>query len=285
MNGKSPLPSERAALAQALYEVLKDVVPAQLIKSDMARLFEGARLLFGLILEKAKNVKLKEDMQMPYISSMKVLDLRNTFTMEPIANAVQTPLGLVEEGYYEAFKEGGILYWKTGEQPLSALPLDEKTRRVSLLGGGIISQITVLDLNILSSIAGYGNLGDIDGVIPFRELSDLSHLSALCARHELSVLAPSMLPSAEAPALTLDREGLLAVYVGRAPCALPGKDISIFRPIKRVEETIDVSLNLLEDYSLFRNCTGPCCVAKSSISWNALLMETTNRSMLTSGSW
>jgi hypothetical protein len=88
MNGKSPLPSERAALAQALYEVLKDVVPAQLIKSDMARLFEGARLLFGLILEKAKNVKLKEDMQMPYISSMKVLDLRNTFTMEPIANAV-----------------------------------------------------------------------------------------------------------------------------------------------------------------------------------------------------
>jgi hypothetical protein len=112
-----------------------------------------------------------------------------------------------------------------------------------LLGGGIISQITVLDLNILSSIAGYGNLGDIDGVIPFRELSDLSHLSALCARHELSVLAPSMLPSAEAPALTLDREGLLAVYVGRAPCALPGKDISIFRPIKRVEETIDVSLN------------------------------------------
>jgi hypothetical protein len=75
-------------LAQALYEVLKDAVPAQLIKSDMARLFEGARLLFGLILEKAKHVKLKEDMQMPHISSMKVLDLRNSFTMEPIANAV-----------------------------------------------------------------------------------------------------------------------------------------------------------------------------------------------------
>jgi hypothetical protein len=47
------------------------------------------------------------------------------------------------------------------------LQLDEQPRRVSLLGGGIISQITVFDLNILSSIAGYGNLGDIDGVIPF----------------------------------------------------------------------------------------------------------------------
>ena len=99
-------------MAQSLYEVLKDVVPAQLIKSDMARLFEGARLLFGLILEKAKHLKLKEDVQMPYISSLKVLDLRNTFTMEPVANAVQTPFGLVEEGYYEAFKEGGILYCK-----------------------------------------------------------------------------------------------------------------------------------------------------------------------------
>ena len=239
MNGKTPRACERASLAQALYEVLKDVVPAQLIKSDMTRLFEGARLLFGLILEKAKHVNLKGDAQMPYISSLKVLDLRNTFTMEPIAKAVQTPFGLVDEGYYEAFKDGGLLYWKTGEQPSSALPLEDRTRRVSLLGAGLISQITFLDLNNLNSIAGYGSIRD-DGVVPFRELSDLNHLSSLCAKNELSVLAPSTLPSAEAPALTLDREGLLAVYVGRAPCAVPGKDISIFRPIRGGEETIDV---------------------------------------------
>jgi hypothetical protein len=242
MNGKSPRECERAALAQAIYEVLKDAVPLQLIKSDTTRFFEGARLLFGLILEKAKHLKLKEDAQMPYISSLKVLDLRNTFTMEPIANPIQTPFGLVEEGYYEAFKEGGILYWKTGEQPLAALPLDERTRRVSLLCGGLISQITILDLNILNSITGYASKGDVDGIIPPRELSDLNHLSALCSRNELSVLAPSALPSAEAPALTLDREGLLAVYVGRAPCAQPGKDISIFRPMKGGEETIDVAI-------------------------------------------
>jgi hypothetical protein len=212
MHGKSPRLCERAALAQALYEVLKSVVPLQLIKSDMTRLFEGARLLFGLILEKAKHVKLREDLQMPYISSLKVLDLRNTFTtMEPIANPVQTPFGLVEEGYYEAFKEGGILYWKTGEQPLAALPLDERTRRACLLSGGLVPELTVLDLNALNSIASYANKGEPDGIIPPRELSDLNHLSALCSRNELSVLPPSALPSAEAPALTLDREGLLAV--------------------------------------------------------------------------
>jgi hypothetical protein len=122
-----------------------------------------------------------------------------------------------------------------------ALPLDERTRRVTLLCGGLISQITVFDMNILNSIAGYGKRGDIDTLIPRRELSDLNHLSALCSRNDFSVLAPSTLTSAEAPALTLDREGLLAVYVGRAPCAQPGKDISIFRPTKG-EETIDVAI-------------------------------------------
>jgi len=59
MSGKSPRPSERAALAQALYEVLKEVVPIQLIKSDPGRYFEGTRLLLGLILEKAKHLKLQ----------------------------------------------------------------------------------------------------------------------------------------------------------------------------------------------------------------------------------
>jgi len=120
--------------------------------------------------------------------------------------------------------------------------LDERTRRVSLLCGGLISQITVFDLNILNSIAGYAKKGDLDNLIPSRELSDLNHCSALCSRNDLSVLAPSALSSAEAPVLTLDREGFLAVYVGRAPCAQPGKDISIFHPTRGGEETIDVAV-------------------------------------------
>ena len=242
MNGKSPRPSERAALAQAIYEVLKDIVPLQLVKSDTGRILEGARLLLGLILEKAKHLKLKEGVQMPYISSLKVLDLRNTFTMEPMLNPIQTPFGLVDEGYYEAFKEGGILYWKTEEQPLSALPLDERTKRISLLCGGLIPQIIIFDLNNLNAGSDYADKGDVDKLILSRELSDLNHLSALCSRNNLSVLPPSTLPSAEAPALTLDRGGLLAVYVGRAPCAQPGKDITIFRPTNGGEDNIDVAI-------------------------------------------
>jgi hypothetical protein len=195
----------------------------------------------GLVLEKAKHLKLKEDVQMPYISSLRVLDLRNAFTMEPIANVVQTPAGLVEEGYYEAFKEGGILYWKTGEQALSALPLDARTRRISLLSGGVIPQITILGTATLD-FSGYENHGQAERLSLSRELSDLNHLSALCSRNKLSVSPPADLASAEAPVLTLDREGMLAVYTGRAACAAPGKDITIFRPASGGEESVDVSI-------------------------------------------
>lgn len=57
MRGETPRFSERAALAQSLCEVLKSIVPLRMIQSDPKRLLEGSRLLFGLILEKAKNLK------------------------------------------------------------------------------------------------------------------------------------------------------------------------------------------------------------------------------------
>jgi hypothetical protein len=56
MRGETPRPPERAALVQCLYEVLKDVVPLRIVHSNTKRLLEGSRLLFGLILEKAKNL-------------------------------------------------------------------------------------------------------------------------------------------------------------------------------------------------------------------------------------
>ncbi|KAH7403530.1 hypothetical protein BKA64DRAFT_669265 [Cadophora sp. MPI-SDFR-AT-0126] len=242
MNGKSPRPSERAALAQALYEVLKEVVPMQLIKSDPGRYFEGTRLLLGLILDKAKHLKLQASDRMPYISAISVLDLRNTFTMEPIIRPVQTPFGLVEEGYYDAFKLEGPLYFKTGEGPMTSIPLEQRIKRIALLSGGSVPQVTVFDLNFLNSTSCYVDKGGMNFAIPGRELCDLSYLSALCSRHNMSVLPPASLASADSPALTLDRNGALSVYVGRAPCSQPGRDISIFRPTTGGEETIDVSI-------------------------------------------
>jgi hypothetical protein len=64
------------------------VVLLQMIKSDPTRLFEGARLLFGLILDKAKRLKTQMHGQealpeaLPYVNAMKVQELRNMITME-----------------------------------------------------------------------------------------------------------------------------------------------------------------------------------------------------------
>jgi len=62
------------------------------------------------------------------------------------------------------------------------------------------------------------------------ELTDLNHLAGLCGQSSLAVHRPSTLASAAAPCLTFDELGHAAVYTGREPCALPGKDMGMFRP-------------------------------------------------------
>lgn len=84
--------------------------------------------------------------------------------------------------------------------------------------------------------------GDIGKVLSPAELSDLNYLSGLCGRNKPGGIYPSALPSADPPVLTLDREGILAFYVGRQACGKAGRDINMFRPTSEViEEAVDVS--------------------------------------------
>jgi hypothetical protein len=118
---------EKAALAQCLYEVLKKIVPLQILRSDPKQFFERSRLLFGLILEKAKNLKLSklgDDAELPYVS-MRVYDLRNMTTMSPVLSLpVQTKTGLADLGFYQAFDEGGLLRWTNDTSVAKVSALD-----------------------------------------------------------------------------------------------------------------------------------------------------------------
>jgi hypothetical protein len=237
MSGRSPSPGERAALAQSIYEVLKDVVPMTPIKSDEGRILEGARLLFGFILEKAKEFTLKDSTRLPYMSSLHVRQLRCLSTREPIWNPIPTRTGIVERGYYEAFKKGGILLWRSDEQPLSDLPLDSETRRMHSLGGGLVPYITLFRIDHFDR-SPYEKDGQARRLLLSKNLSDLATLSACCSRNKLSVVRPSSLSSANIPALTLDRKGLLAVYT---PGPEAGNDLKVLRPADGGEEYMDVS--------------------------------------------
>lgn len=223
MNAKSPRVSECAALVQALYEVVKDIVPLELVQSNEGRILEGSRLFFGFILDRAAQLEDLDENSFPYLWSLKTIDLKNFETLEPVEVPVLTTFGLVDEGYYNAYREGGILSWCNGEDPLKEARLDQQTRRIALLCGGLVPEATIFDSDSLSSLSRFRDTED-EELIAEQAFSSLSHLATLCERNQFAVVPPASLPSANAPALTLDRDGLLAVYVGRTPCAEPGKE-------------------------------------------------------------
>ena len=261
MRGETPGPPERAALAQCLYEVLKNVVPLQTIRSDTTRLFEGSRLLFGLILEKAKQMKItNENAGLPYIG-MKVYDLRNLTTMQPVlSQSVQTTTGLVDAGFHEAFAERGLLCWMNGDSSKRTSTVDRTWDRIAKVSGGTKTQVLVFNSDAVGSSSRYVDGGDVNKIISLAEYTDLTYMANLCSRNQLSVTPPASLASASAPVLTLDRHGSLAVYVGRAACAEAGKDILMFRPryVYEEEESVDVSIitHLLEPILTQRKADG-----------------------------
>ena len=261
MRGETPGLPERAALAQCLYEILKNVVPLQTIRSDTKRLFEGSRLLFGLILEKAKQMKITNgNAGLPYIG-MKIYDLRNLTTMQPVlSQSVQTTIGLVDAGFHEAFAEQGLLCWTNGDSSKRTSTVDRTWDRIAKVSGGTKTQVLVFNSDAARSSSRYMDGGDVNKIISLAEYTDLTYMANLCSRNQLSVTPPASLASASAPVLTLDRHGSLAVYVGRAACAEAGKDILMFRPryVYEEEESVDVSIitHLLEPILTQRKADG-----------------------------
>lgn len=245
MRGETLVYPECASIVQCFYEVLKDVVPSRVIKHDPTRLLEGSRLLCGLILEKAKHLKVlmrrKDNEDSPYTTSFSVHELRNLITMQPVVNPVLISSSLVDQGFFYAFKAGGPLIWSNeDEEPLA---IDKPLLRACLLSGGVNKQALSFDISAAVENLFYTDGGDVTKVITSAELSDLQYLSGLCDRNKLSVLQPSALPSADPPVLTLDRKGLLAVYTGRKGCGHAGQDIEMFRPTSDViVEAVDVSI-------------------------------------------
>ncbi len=223
MEGKCLSASECTALGQTVYEILTDMIPREVIKNDATRVFEGSRLLFGFILDKAQQVRRLSELP-DYHQSFRTLDIRDIETLEPILHPVQTAFGLSEQEYHNAHLEGGILYRSGGRQrPASTTP-PSGTMRMAIQYGGLKGEIVHFDLDNLNAHRRPEDIHDPGGDIGLYDLPNLFSLAALCEPNGLAVAAPAALPSSTAPALTLDRDGLMAVYVGRAPCAVPGQE-------------------------------------------------------------
>ncbi|KAE9993630.1 hypothetical protein EG327_004151 [Venturia inaequalis] len=263
LTDKTPSLSECAAFVQACYETVREMVPLRLIGSNNGRIFEGARLFFGYIAEKSKAFKLpaEDGNLLPYLGALKMVHLCQSETMEPIAFPVDSNLGLLEQGCFDALSSGVIEFTEAGLGPVSALPLDGRTKRAALLSGGHCTEVLMFDIDILYANDKYTATGKMSGqsqIIDSAEMQDVNYLSVLCSRNELTVVSPRRLASASAPSLTLDRDGLGAVYVGRQPCGNPGRDFLIFRPTRGGEMTVDPAIvaQLLSPIMALREADG-----------------------------
>jgi len=242
-SGNTPTPQECAALCQSMYEVVKSMIPLDVIGFERSRFFEGSRLLFGLLLEKSKTFKLGEDgLLFPYITAMKTVSLTNGETMEAISSPADTNVGLLERGCFEALKAGIIQYADPELASVIEIPLDGRTKRAALLSDGSAAELTVFDMNVLYANERFDKYASSELMFSKREMKDLNHLAVISSRHQLSIVSPDRLGSAPHPVVTLDRHGLGAVYLGRQACGQPGKDFRIFCPTRGGECTIDIAI-------------------------------------------
>ena len=263
LEGNIPDPPECSALVSASYEVLKDMLSTSPWSQQPARFLEASRIMLGMILGKAKELvaSLSKQDTLPYIRSMHKVTLVNTETMENIVSPVNTTIGIMEKGLYEALVSGSlVLPNPMFGSSLRATTVNDLTSRAALLTGGSKKVAVMFDLDGLFSDFPYSTDGTKRGRMAANsQISDLVTHAAVAAHAGLAVTPPARLGSTTAPALTLDRDGLATVYVGRQGCGgAPGADFLIFRPTRGGESVIDPSIvtQLLEPILIARKQDG-----------------------------
>lgn len=234
IQGKTPHAGECAALSQAMFKALGRFMATytDIIGSDHTRVFEGARLFFGYVLDKARALKLSRDDStiLPYAHSFRTQDLRDYKTGEAIMHVVPTTQGPMEASLFNCFQKGGLLADSFPGTNVEAADVNRELSRIALLSAGMTPEVGVLS-----------RLQTLEADLELGELRDLTQLSELCARNKLAVHMPRQLASSIAPCLTFDRNAHLAVYTGEQPCGTPGHSSILSRPLHG-DEIIDVAV-------------------------------------------
>ncbi|KAK6001276.1 hypothetical protein QM012_002607 [Aureobasidium pullulans] len=196
-----------AALSQAFYCVLEDLGHKKLIKNENARLFEGTRLLIGLIMEKSNQLR-STSIAIPVYSSqihtVQFEDVSPAFRLIPLGGSSSRP---TTSKYVRADAESGQL-------KLELLSESKQSATIFNLPPDLFARTQILQ-----------------EVVKPTDLRNLHQLANLCGKVSLSVVRPSLLSSVAPEHLTFDSEGHVAVYTGKAGCAGPGEDTIVLRPL------------------------------------------------------
>lgn len=150
MQGNTPTSSQCRALIQSFLELLKTIIPTNLIRGDEQRYLEGSRLAFGFILAKARQLKAASS-ETPFLHPVKTIDLTDARTLQPIHQPVSTSVGLLEEGHFKALQPVASLHWCNGQPPPKLEEPDTRAHRLAYLSGGRLSEIVIVDMDLVTS--------------------------------------------------------------------------------------------------------------------------------------
>lgn len=198
-----------AALSQAFYFILEDLGHKKLIKNDNTRLFEGARLILGFILEKANQLK-------PTRAFVPVYSLQIHKVQFQASGAASS---------LELMPVGG-----THARPTTST-FDQPTPKSGQLNLELLSESEQSTFIFTPPQNLFARSHSFQEVVSPSDLRNVHQLANLCGKVSLSAIRPSLLSSVAPERLTFDSKGHLAVYTGKAGCAGPGEDTVIFRPL------------------------------------------------------
>ncbi|KAK0726898.1 hypothetical protein B0T26DRAFT_799042 [Lasiosphaeria miniovina] len=191
---------------RAMHIILEGRIPGA---EECAALIQACH---GLV-TKAQELELDstDEAMLPYMEAMKAVKLRNYEAAELIQFPVNTSIGLVELGCFNAVWARLIQFSdaELNKALFSKTPnlFDGRSKRAALLGGGLVSENIVFDMDVLYANYKYKDNGNESGMITGRDLSDL----------------------------------LQATQFGGCG-GDPGRDSLMFRPTRRGECTVDVAM-------------------------------------------
>ena len=244
MNGRSLSPAEAAVLVQCVYELTKELIaPARrLIENKQERVLEASRLFYHLALELASGLRVQSAAATEYLDAMKFVSLADAETFLPLADPVTTNIGIVEATHFQALTQG-MLKGLAAVPVIRTTPNAEEMKVFKLVRrtGGTLTGVTVFESDMLHLALqrvdhGLGNpvvdaisrpatALEAAAIYPRALNYNIKELCQQSATGTFAVVPPMNLRSrVQAPALSLDGQGLMAVYVGRPACAPPDKE-------------------------------------------------------------
>ncbi|OBZ79334.1 hypothetical protein A0H81_00199 [Grifola frondosa] len=198
------LPEEIRAVSETMYHLALDAASPTITKGNTTRVFECARILFGVIIERAKR-------------SWTFPSLGTQIIPPPLFSEVSLTCEISGEPLRDPVIYGGQII----ERNAARIPYGMRVNRLFVVN-------EALDIPALQSYRL--------STSPFSAAIDMANI-------EMQIHAPLSLTQVVTPALTLDEEGFNAVYISRGgPCAQPGEDIFLLRPCHGGEVGVDVNV-------------------------------------------